>query len=79
MNVAGARSANNIDGSGETVGILSDSFNVDSGAATDELITRLAPWLEREFEMTRENALKTIRTEHKLLELAFDTSNRGPF
>jgi hypothetical protein len=46
---------------------------------SEQLLARLAPWLEREFEMTRENALKTIRTEHRMLQIAFDSSNRGPF
>ena len=34
MNVAAARTASGVDGTGETVGILSDSFNNDAGAAT---------------------------------------------
>jgi len=45
----------------------------------EKLIERIAPWLEREFEQTREAALKSIRTEHKLLEISFDTANPGPF
>jgi hypothetical protein len=45
----------------------------------DKLIERIAPWLEREFEQTREAALKSIRTEHRLLEISFNTSNPGPF
>ena len=45
----------------------------------DKLIERLAPWLEREFEQTREAALKTMRTEHRLLEISFDSSHPGPF
>jgi hypothetical protein len=45
----------------------------------EKLIERLAPWLEREFEQTREAALKTIRTERRLLEIVFDAGNRGPF
>lgn len=45
----------------------------------DALIARIAPWLEREFEQTREAALKTIRTERRLLEINFDASHRGPF
>jgi hypothetical protein len=45
----------------------------------EKLIERLAPWLERQFEQTREAALKTIRTEHHLLEIVFDAGNRGPF
>ncbi len=45
----------------------------------DELLAKLAHWIERDFEMTREYALKSIRSERKLLELVFDASNRGPF
>jgi hypothetical protein len=45
----------------------------------DKLIERIAPWLEREFEQTREAALKTMRTERRLLEIRFDSSHRGPF
>jgi hypothetical protein len=48
------------------------------GSAPDDLIVRLRPWLEREFEMTREAALKSIRSERKLHEIAFDAANRGP-
>jgi len=43
------------------------------------LIERIAPWLEREFEQTREAALKSIRTERHLLEISFDPTNPGPF
>ncbi|MGC2306615.1 hypothetical protein [Candidatus Binatus sp.] len=45
----------------------------------EKLIERIAPWLEREFEQTREAALKSIRTERKLLELSFDPAHPGPF
>jgi len=45
----------------------------------EKLIERITPWLEREFEQTREAALKSIRTERKLLEISFDAANRGPF
>ncbi|MDQ1480569.1 MAG: hypothetical protein QOI44_1430, partial [Actinomycetota bacterium] len=34
MNVATARAANNLDGAGQKIGILSDSFNTDTNAAT---------------------------------------------
>ncbi|HLX36226.1 MAG TPA: hypothetical protein VKR29_00445 [Candidatus Binataceae bacterium] len=44
-----------------------------------ELLAKLVPWIERDFEMTRENALKSIRSERKLMLLSFDASNRGPF
>lgn len=51
-----------------------------AGAATpDALVERLRPWAEREFEMTREAALKSIRSERKLHEIVFDSANRGPF
>jgi len=49
------------------------------GLNSDEIIARLAPWIGRDFEMTRENALKSIRSERKLLEIVFDASKRGPF
>jgi hypothetical protein len=55
---------------------------VISGAdspSPEELIERIAPWLEREFEQTREAALKSIRTERKLLEITFDLAHPGPF
>lgn len=45
----------------------------------DVLLARLRPWLEREFEQTREAALKSIRAERHLLELRFDRENPGPF
>ncbi len=44
----------------------------------DALIGRLAVWFERDFEVTREVALKSIRAEGKLAEIVFDESNRGP-
>jgi hypothetical protein len=47
--------------------------------SSEKLIKRITPWLEREFEQTREAALKSIRTERKLLEISFDISNPGPF
>jgi len=54
---------------------------LDSDNATDgeNLLVRLAPWIEREFEAVREAALKTIRSEQKLHEIAFAGANRGPF
>jgi hypothetical protein len=50
-----------------------------SPGSPQQLIERITPWLEREFEQTREAALKSIRTERKLLEISFDQSNPGPF
>ena len=48
-------------------------------SSPEKLIERIAPWLEREFEQTREAALKSIRTERKLLEISFDAAHPGPF
>jgi len=45
----------------------------------EKLIERISPWLEREFEQTREAALKSIRTERKLFEISFDAARPGPF
>jgi hypothetical protein len=45
----------------------------------DQVFARLASWIERDFEHTREAALKSIRAERRLLELSFDGENRGPF
>ena len=47
--------------------------------STEKLIARIGPWIEREFEQTREAALKSIRTERQLLEISFDVTNPGPF
>jgi hypothetical protein len=47
--------------------------------APEKIVERLTPWIEREFEQTREAALKTIRAEHRLLEVSFDASHPGPF
>jgi len=50
-----------------------------AGRSEDELIVRLAPWLELEFETVRETALKTMRSERRLHQFVFDLGNRGPF
>lgn len=52
---------------------------IGAADSPEKLINRIAPWLEREFEQTREAALKSIRTERKLLEISFDTTHPGPF
>jgi len=52
---------------------------LDDDPSDDALAARLQPWLEREFEVTRESALKTIRSERRLSEIIFDAANRGPF
>jgi hypothetical protein len=51
---------------------------IDSNSP-EKLLERIARWLEREFEPTREAALKSIRTEHRLLEISFDAAHPGPF
>ncbi len=60
--------------------VSSNLLDRDVASIDAEWLTEhLAPWIEREFEMTRELALKSIRTERSLMELTFDQSNRGPF
>ena len=59
--------------------IASELLGSADSDSSEKLIERLAPWLEREFEQTREAALKSIRTERRLLEISFDASNPGPF
>jgi hypothetical protein len=44
----------------------------------DALIDQLRPWIEREFESTREAALKSIRAERRLHEVRFDSEHPGP-
>jgi hypothetical protein len=41
-------------------------------AGEDSIEKRLAPWIERQFEQLREAALKSIRSEGKLLQVNFD-------
>jgi len=53
--------------------------STDAQQDVDNLIGRLQPWIEREFEIIREAALKSIRSERKLHQIVFDSSNRGPF
>ena len=45
----------------------------------EKLIERITPWVEREFEQIREAALKSIRTDRKLHEIAFDPEHPGPY
>jgi hypothetical protein len=52
---------------------------ISADDSSEKLIERITPWLEREFEQTREAALKSIRTERELLEISFDAQNPGPF
>jgi hypothetical protein len=43
------------------------------------ILLRLAPWFEREFEQTREAALKSLRSERRPLVMRFDREHPGPF
>jgi hypothetical protein len=52
---------------------------VAASKQTEELMERLKTWVEREFEMIREAALKSIRSERRLFEVVLDASHRGPF
>ena len=52
---------------------------INAGDSPEKLIERIAPWIEREFEQTREAALKSIRTERKLHEISFNANHPGPF
>ncbi len=45
----------------------------------DAMLARLAPWFEREFEQTREAALKSLRSERRPLTVRFDHEHPGPF
>jgi hypothetical protein len=53
----------------------------DLGCGTDEaaMLVRLGPWFEREFEQTREAALKSLRSERRPLTVRFDREHPGPF
>ncbi|MGO9602811.1 MAG: hypothetical protein ACLQAT_05300 [Candidatus Binataceae bacterium] len=59
--------------------IADELLGSKTGDDTDAILERIAPWIEREFEMTREYALKMIRSERKMMEIVFDATNRGPF
>ena len=48
-------------------------------STAEAIIERLKDWLAREFEATREAALKAIRSERRLHEISFDEAHRGPF
>ena len=67
----------------ERVGFICEIARALSGAADANdpaaLLARLAPWLEREFERTREAALKSLRSERKPLVVRFDREFPGPF
>jgi len=56
---------------------IADNLALDDDP--EAVLARLAPWIEREFEMTREAALKSIRSERRMHVIVFDRANRGPF
>lgn len=41
----------------------------------DKLLERIAPCIERQFEQVREAALKSVRSEGKLLEIRLETAD----
>jgi hypothetical protein len=49
------------------------------GTDPEAMLARLGPWFEREFEQTREAALKSLRSERKPLTVSFDREHPGPF
>ena len=50
-----------------------------SASSLDAILVRVAPWFEREFEQTREAALKSLRSERKPYMIRFDREHPGPF
>jgi hypothetical protein len=46
--------------------------NASETAAVADLLDRIAPAIERDFEHLREETLKSIRTEHRLFEFALE-------
>ena len=52
---------------------------IGDSPAAEAIIEKLTSWLLREFERTREAALKAVRSERRLHEIRFDLANRGPF
>jgi len=51
----------------------------DRGTGAGAMLARLGPWFEREFEQTREAALKSLRSERRPLMVRFDREHPGPF
>jgi hypothetical protein len=47
--------------------------------SAEVIVEQLKGWIARDFETTREAALKTIRSERRLYEIEFDQAHRGPF
>jgi hypothetical protein len=67
----------------ERVGFLCTIARTIAGSAdapeAGAILERLTPWFEREFEHTREAALKSLRSDHRPLIVHFDRERPGPF
>ena len=67
----------------ERVGFLCTIVRAITGVAGEPdagaMLLRVTRWFEREFEQTREAALKSLRTERKPLIVRFDRDHPGPF
>lgn len=67
----------------EQVGFLCTIVRAIADAAgapdDDAVLRRLGSWFAREFEQTREAALKSLRSERKPLVVRFDREHPGPF
>lgn len=67
----------------ERVGFLCsvarELVDADERGDSGVLLERVAPWFEREFEHTRETALKSIRTDRRPMTVRFDGDHPGPF
>ncbi len=58
---------------------IADTAGAPDGTDAGAMLVRLGPWFEREFEQTREAALKSLRSEHRPLVVRFDREHPGPF
>ncbi len=67
----------------ERVGFLCEiaieMMEADDWRNPDVILARLRPWFEREFEPTREAALKAIRSERRPFVVRFEREHPGPF
>lgn len=59
--------------------IASELAGADDWRNPATVLERVRPWFEREFEATREAALKAIRSERRPLVVRFDRAHPGPF
>jgi hypothetical protein len=67
----------------ERVGFICTIARAIAGPAAETeasaMLARLTPWFEREFEHTREAALKSLRSDRRPLTVRFDRDRPGPF